>query len=133
MRVPFSQPGAYFSQRGVPTSRFRLPWLAGLELPCSAAPAWYSNVDGSGTVLIHGRGDFQRQELREGEELLVSTGNHAAFADTVDYNVRRVGALRKSLFGKEGFFVTLLVGPGIVLLQTLKRGQASQSSHLSAS
>ena len=83
-------------------------------------------IYGSGTVLIHGRGDFQREELGKQEELLVSTGNLAAFAETVDYDVRRVGALRKTLFGKEGFFVTRLVGPGVVLLQTLKRGQRSQ-------
>ncbi|NIO00756.1 MAG: hypothetical protein GTO42_01235 [Candidatus Latescibacteria bacterium] len=89
-------------------------------------------VEGSGTVLIHGRGDFQREELREGEEIIVSTGNLAAFAKTVGYDVQRVGALRKTLFGKEGFFMTRLAGPGIVLLQTLKRGQNISRSRLSA-
>jgi uncharacterized protein (AIM24 family) len=82
-------------------------------------------MEGSGVVLIHGRGDFCREELKEGQEILVSTGNLAAFAGTVDYDIQRVGTLTKTLFGKEGFFMTRLAGPGVVLLQTLKRGQES--------
>jgi uncharacterized protein (AIM24 family) len=82
-------------------------------------------ISGNGTVLIHGRGDFLREELEDGRELLVSSGNLAAFADSIDYDIRRVGGLRKTLFGEEGFFMTRLVGPGVVLLQSLKRGQAA--------
>jgi len=81
-------------------------------------------VAGTGTVLIHGRGDFQEEHLPEGRDLLVSTGNLAAFADRIDYDVRRVGGLRKTLFGKEGLFMTRLTGPGLVLLQALKHGQS---------
>ena len=85
-------------------------------------------VSGSGTVLVHGRGDFERIELRNGEELLVSTGNLAAFSSSVDYDIRSVGSLRKTLFGREGFFMTRLGGPGTLLLQTLKRESPGKSS-----
>jgi uncharacterized protein (TIGR00266 family) len=84
-------------------------------------------IEGSGTVLVHGRGDFRKAELANGEELRVSTGNLAAFSDTVDYNVEAVGSVRKSLFSKEGLFMTRLTGPGTVLLQTLKPAKANQS------
>ena len=84
-------------------------------------------IEGNGTILVHGRGDFHRVVLAQGEELLVSTGYLAAFADTVDYDIQRVGSLRKSLFGKEGLFMTRLKGPGTILLQTLKPGISAQN------
>ena len=77
-------------------------------------------IEGRGTVLLHGTGDLERLELATGQELRVSTGNLAACSDTVDYDVESVGSLRKSLFSKEGLFMTRLTGPGTVLLQTLK-------------
>ncbi|MDP6580613.1 MAG: AIM24 family protein [Vicinamibacterales bacterium] len=84
-------------------------------------------IEGSGTVLIHGRGDFRQAELAQGEELRVSTGNLAAFSAAVDYNVETVGSLRKTFFSKEGLFMTRLTGPGTVLLQTLKPGSGGRS------
>jgi uncharacterized protein (AIM24 family) len=51
----------------------------------------------------------------------VSSGNLAAFADTVDYRIRGVGGCVKMIFGREGVFMTELEGPGRVLLQSLKR------------
>ncbi len=84
-------------------------------------------IEGSGTVLVHGRGDFRKAELKDGERLSVSTGNLAAFSDTVDYNIETVGSLRKAFFSKEGLFMTRLTGPGTVLLQTLKPTRAGGS------
>jgi uncharacterized protein (AIM24 family) len=82
-------------------------------------------ISGSGTVLIHGRGDFGKIRLDKGEDVLVSTGNLAAFSAGLDYDVRAVGTVRKTLFGNEGFFMTRLVGPGVAYLQTLKRRPSS--------
>lgn len=79
-------------------------------------------VEGRGRVLVHGRGDFRRMDLGAGDALIVSTGNLAAFSSQVDYDIRGVGSLRKTLFGKEGLFMTRLTGPGTVLLQALKPG-----------
>jgi uncharacterized protein (TIGR00266 family) len=84
-------------------------------------------VEGRGTVLVHGRGDFRKERLADGEQLRVSTGNLAAFSDKVDYDIEAVGSLRKTLFSKEGMFMTRLTGPGTVLLQTLKPPKAVPS------
>ncbi len=85
-------------------------------------------ISGQGTVLIHGSGDFYERQLAANEQILVSTGNLAAFADNVDYDIQRVGGIRKALFSGEGLFMTRLTGPGRVLIQTLKRtAQAPQS------
>jgi uncharacterized protein (TIGR00266 family) len=88
------------------------------------AGLFLQRISGQGTVLIHGSGDFYERQLAADEQILVSTGNVAAFADSVDYDIQRVGGIRKTLFGGEGLFMTRLTGPGRVLLQTLKRTTA---------
>ena len=50
-------------------------------------------IEGHGTVLVYGRGDFVKAELAAGEALHVSTGNLAAFSGTVDYDIETVGWL----------------------------------------
>ena len=85
--------------------------------------------DGSGTVLVHGHGDFRKLTLAPNEECRVSTGNLAAFSSGVDYDVEAVGSLRKTFFGKEGLFMTRLCGPGSVLLQTLKPTRAGRGGN----
>lgn len=92
------------------------------------AGLFLQRVSGSGLVLIHGSGDFYERRLAGGEHMLVSTGNLAAFADSVDYDIQGVGGCRKMLFGGEGIFMTRLSGPGRVLLQTLKRGAERKTS-----
>lgn len=91
------------------------------------AGLFLQRISGQGTVLIHGSGDFYERRLAADEQILVSTGNLAAFAGSVDYDIQRVGGIRKTLFGGEGLFMTRLTGPGRVLLQTLKRGQAGSA------
>ncbi len=86
------------------------------------AGLFLQRVSGKGTVLIHGSGDFQERMLDPGEQILVSTGNLAAFADRVDYDIQAVTGCSRLLFGGEGLFMTRLTGPGRVLLQSLKRG-----------
>ncbi len=77
-------------------------------------------IQGSGLVLVHGSGDLEERELTAGESLVVSTGNIAAFEDTVDYSIEAVGSVGKFFFAGEGLFMTRLTGPGRVLLQSLK-------------
>lgn len=85
------------------------------------AGLFLQHISGSGTVLVHGSGDFIERELAKGEAVLVSTGSLAAFAETVDYDVQGVAGCRRMAFGGEGIFMTRLTGPGRVLLQSLKR------------
>lgn len=92
------------------------------------AGLFLQRISGRGTVLIHGSGDFRERTLADGEQLLVSTGNLAAFGGGVDYDVQGVGGCRKMFFGGEGLFMTRLTGPGPVYLQTLKRHAGSSSA-----
>jgi uncharacterized protein (TIGR00266 family) len=92
------------------------------------AGLFLQKVSGQGKVLIHGAGDFLERNLQASESILVSTGNLAAFADEVDYNIQGVSGCRRILFGGEGLFMTRLTGPGRVLLQTLKRRAGAQAA-----
>ena len=85
------------------------------------AGLFLQRISGHGTVLIHGSGDFVERDLAKGESVLVSTGNLAAFSESVDYDIQGVAGCRRVLFGGEGLFMTRLAGPGLVLLQSLKR------------
>lgn len=85
------------------------------------AGLFLQRMSGRGRVFIHASGDFIERRLGDGESIQVSTGNLAAFSADVDYRIRGVGGCRKILFGGEGVFMTELVGPGRVLLQSLER------------
>jgi uncharacterized protein (AIM24 family) len=92
------------------------------------AGLFLQQISGTGKVLVHASGDFYERRLADGEEILVSTGNLAAFSSQVDYDIQGVGGCRKMLFSGEGFFMTRLAGPGRVLLQTLKRNYATSTA-----
>lgn len=92
------------------------------------AGLFLQTISGVGKALVHGSGDFYERQMAAGEELLVSTGNLAAFSAEVDYDIRGVGGFRRMIFGGEGLFMTNLHGPGRVLLQTLKRNSGANST-----
>ncbi len=85
------------------------------------AGLFLQQVSGIGTVLIHASGDYSGFRLGDGEKILISTDNLAAFSKSVDYNIKRVGGVRKILFGKEGLFMTSMTGPGRVILQSMDK------------
>ena len=50
--------------------------------------------------------------------LKVDTGNVVAFERSVSYEIETVKGLKNIFLGGEGLFLTRLVGPGRVILQT---------------
>jgi uncharacterized protein (AIM24 family) len=85
------------------------------------AGLFLQKLSGTGIAVINGSGDFVERQLAPGEKLLVSTGNLACFSSEVQYGVRGVGGCGKMIFGGEGLFMTELVGPGWVMMQSLKK------------
>ena len=75
-------------------------------------------IDGSGMCFLEIDGDMVKKELKSGEVLKVDTGNVVAFEDSVSYEIETVKGLGNIFFGGEGLFLTKLVGPGTVILQT---------------
>lgn len=97
------------------------------------AGLFLQKLSGTGIAVINGSGDFVEKQLAPGEKLLVSTGNLACFSSEVGYGVRGVGGCGKMMFGGEGLFMTELVGPGWVMLQSLKKLPAQKGKAAAAS
>jgi uncharacterized protein (TIGR00266 family) len=73
---------------------------------------------GNGMVFLEVDGDPIEKVLQPGEVLKVDTGNVVAFEPTVSYEIETVKGLGNIFLGGEGLFLTKLVGPGKVILQT---------------
>ena len=77
---------------------------------------------GKGMLFLEVDGDPIEKELAPGEVLKVDTGNVVAFAPTVSYEIETVKGLGNIFLGGEGLFLTKLVGPGKVILQSQNFG-----------
>lgn len=76
------------------------------------------DITGKGMVFLEIDGDKVIKELAPGEVIKVDTGNVVGFEKTVTYEIETVKGLKNIFLGGEGFFLTRLVGPGKVILQT---------------
>ena len=76
-------------------------------------------LEGDGWVFVQMGGTVIERQLAPGEELHVDTGCVAAFTDTVDFDVTRVGSIKSMFFAGEGVFFARLRGPGKVWIQSL--------------
>ena len=79
-------------------------------------------AQGRGIIFLEVDGDPIEKVLMPGEILKVDTGNVVAFESTVSYEVETVKGLGNIFLGGEGLFLTRLVGPGKVILQSQNFG-----------
>ena len=77
---------------------------------------------GNGMLFLEVDGDPIVKELAAGEILKVDTGNVVAFSPSVSYEIETVKGLGNIFLGGEGLFLTRLVGPGKVILQSQNFG-----------
>ena len=76
-------------------------------------------VSGNGVAFIEVDGDLQEYELVAGEQLIVDSGYLLGMEGSVSMDIQSVKGVKNVLFGGEGFFNTVLTGPGKVWLQTM--------------
>ena len=76
-------------------------------------------LSGYGMAFVEIDGELMEYDLGVGEQIVVDTGNVAGFEPSVYMEIRQVAGLKNKLFGGEGFFNTVLTGPGKVWLQTM--------------
>lgn len=79
-------------------------------------------AQGNGMLFLEVDGDPIEKELMPGEILKVDTGNVVAFERSVSYEVEMVKGIGNIFLGGEGLFLTRLVGPGKVILQSQNFG-----------
>lgn len=76
-------------------------------------------IIGPGIVFLELDGAEWTYDLKAGEQLIVDTGNVAMIESTCSIDVQSVKGMKNKLFGGEGFFNTVVTGPGQVVLQTM--------------
>ena len=79
-------------------------------------------AEGKGKMFLEIDGDPIEKELAAGEVIKVNTGNVVAFQSSVKYEVEMIKGLGNIFLGGEGLFLTKLVGPGKVILQSQNFG-----------
>lgn len=77
---------------------------------------------GNGMLFLEVDGDPVERILAPGEVLKVDTGNVVGFESTVSYEIETVKGLGNIFLGGEGLFLTKLVGPGRVIIQSQNFG-----------
>ena len=74
---------------------------------------------GSGMVFIEIDGSAVERDLAPGERLIVETGNLVMMESTCSMDIEQVPGLKNKILGGEGFFNTVITGPGHIILQTI--------------
>ena len=76
-------------------------------------------VSGNGMVFAEIDGELMKYHLNAGQQMIVDTGNVAGYETSVQMEIQQVAGLKNKLLGGEGFFNTVLTGPGDIWLQTM--------------
>ena len=76
-------------------------------------------ISGNGVAFIEIDGELVEYDLAAGEQLVVDTGYLAGMEATVSIDIQTVKGVKNKFLGGEGFFNTVLTGPGKVWLQTM--------------
>lgn len=79
-------------------------------------------AQGNGMLFLEVDGDPIEKKLAPGEVLKVDTGNVVGFESTVSYEIETIKGLGNIFLGGEGLFLTKLVGPGKVIIQSQNFG-----------
>lgn len=76
-------------------------------------------LSGSGMAFVEIDGELVEYDLAPGQQIIVDTGNVAGFEVGVQLDIQQVPGLKNKVLGGEGFFNTILTGPGKIWLQTM--------------
>jgi len=76
-------------------------------------------LSGHGIAFVEVDGAVMEYELAAGQSIVLDTGYLAAMEATCSMEIRQVPGLKNKLLGGEGFFNTVVSGPGKVYIQTM--------------
>ena len=84
-------------------------------------------ISGNGIMFGEFDGHLVEYELKPGQQIVVDTGHLAAMSASCNMEIRKVGGAKNMLLGGEGFFNTVITGPGHVWLQTMPLSNVANS------
>ena len=76
-------------------------------------------LSGHGTAFVEFDGAVMEYDLAAGQSIVLDTGYLAAMEATCNMEIKQVAGLKNKLLGGEGFFNTVVSGPGKVWIQTM--------------
>ena len=76
-------------------------------------------LSGSGLAFIEIDGHAVNYDLAPGQQMIVDTGYLAMMDSTCNMEIKTVPGLKNKIFGGEGFFNTVITGPGKLTVQTM--------------
>lgn len=80
-------------------------------------------LSGSGTAFLEIDGYVKEYELAAGQSMVIDTGYLAAMEGSCKMEITSVKDLKNKLLGGEGFFNTVVTGPGKIYLQSMPANQ----------
>lgn len=84
-------------------------------------------LSGRGMAFIEIDGYAQEYNLAPGERKILSTGFLAMMDSTCTMDIQTVKGTKNMLFGGEGFFNTVITGPGRIVIQSMPISQVAAS------
>ena len=84
-------------------------------------------LSGQGIAFVEIDGELVEYQLEPGQQIVVDTGNLAGYESTASMNIQQVAGLKNKFLGGEGFFNTVLTGPGRIWLQTMPVSNVAQA------
>ncbi|MBR4344730.1 MAG: TIGR00266 family protein [Lachnospiraceae bacterium] len=76
-------------------------------------------LSGNGVAFVELDGYIKEYDLQAGQSMVIDTGYLAAMEPTVNIEIQTVAGIKNKLFGGEGFFNTVLTGPGKIWIQSM--------------
>lgn len=76
-------------------------------------------LSGRGAAFAEVDGELVEYTLAPDQSMIIDTGNVLGFESSVSIDIQQVKGLKNKLLGGEGFFNTVLTGPGRIWLQTM--------------
>ena len=84
-------------------------------------------LSGNGVAFVEFDGYIKEYELQAGQQIVLDTGYLAAMTGTCSVDIQSIGGVKNVLFGGEGFFNTIVTGPGHVWVQSMPIAQMANS------
>lgn len=84
-------------------------------------------LSGNGLAFVEFDGHIEEYDLQVGQSIIVDTGYVAAMEGTCHMEIQTVKGIKNKLLGGEGFFNTVITGPGRVYLQSMPINSVAES------
>ena len=78
-----------------------------------------TKITGTGTVFLEIDGSAIEYDLLPGQQMIIDTGYLAMMEATCTMEIQSIKGIKNKLLGGEGFFNTVITGPGKIILQTM--------------